>query len=251
MLARGSADDRYAKALADASKKLREQLGDGEVYEAANTWALSLCDAARRYDWSTTNNWFDKGWDSDTRAARRMAKRLELGERSIMARICAAERQTGIRLNLDVKERGKALTKLFKAVSDQQPPSKRQPRHPMYRTKSRSVYGPLIVVFRFSQNIEFPAPSVAMAVALAHGFREITACFEDGEPMVVERWHLNTRSGDPCWSATRAFASAVFDTGATTAADKSGNTTTTRFKKAIEKWLRNHRRSIKYIGFDE
>jgi hypothetical protein len=247
-------EQRYA----EASKLLREQLSDDEVYGAANTWALKLCDEARRYDWSRRKDKFKKGWDGASRAARKLAKHLELGGFDAEARISAAEKKSGIRLSLNTKERAEALANFLHEFSEQQP-TKPQPSR-LWTTKSRNVYGPLVISFRFEQRIEFPAPSIAVAAALAHGFQEITACFADKQPMVVERfmplkqpgkpgkpgW---SRHGKPCWAAAVAFASAAVNEATTRL--PCDHEAARKQELAVKQWLKNHRGRIRYWGFDE
>jgi hypothetical protein len=253
------ADDRYA----EAGKLLRKQLSDDKVYEAANAWALKLCTQARRYNCWATDNRFEKKWPSGSAGARKMADHLERGDRSADARISAAEKQSGIKLNLNAKNRGEALAKWLRAFSEQQP-NKQPSRWRGWTNKSRNIYGPLLISFHTGQKIEFPAPTVAVAAALAHGFQEITACFADGRPVVVERFSgINhpgkvgwSQDGKPCWSSAVAFASAAVNEKTLEAADEfeaaaKKRAAADKLEAAVKQWLKNHRGRILYWGFDE
>jgi hypothetical protein len=247
------ADKDYKEAI----DELRKALGDGKVFTAASGWAIEQCRKAEQHDWSVSNR-FVETWVSASESARKLAEHLESGGLFGAQRISQAEKQIGMKLRFDSAEPNDAsandtpwrvenerhrtletaFPKLLRALSQQSlpPPERgltiggRHVRGPRY------FYGPLMITAQ--QRKRRPTKTLALALALSHGFRKINECVVHEHPIEVGFDLIRKEGGRPCHEAAVLFANATFVHEKPTSGD------------AITEYLKRNRGGLMYWGFD-
>jgi hypothetical protein len=253
------ADTRYSEAI----DELRKALGDGEAFDAAQTWAIEQCRKSEEHDWLARNRFkeqFEEKWKSASTAARKLAEHLEAGGLFGAQRISQAEKQIGMKLRFDSGEPNDATAndtpgrvenerhriieaafpKLLRALSRQ--PVPRQNRGLTIRGQHihgpRYFCGPLMITAR--KRMRGPTKTEALALALSHGFRKINECVEDEYPIEVARFdRIRMEGGKPCYHAAALFANITFSHDAPTS------------EEAIVSYLKRNRSGLMFWGFDE
>ena len=241
------ADERYK----DAIDALHEALGDGVAFAHAQAWAIEQCGKAEHYDWSVSNR-FAETWEGASAAARKLAEHLELGgEFGIAARISQAEKQIGMKLRFDSKEPndasadgkvpktpGRAKIERYRTMAAAFPELllalSEQPVPPQQR--ERLLCGPLM--FSARKRTRRPSRPEALAIALTHGFRVISAAVDDSMPTAVEPFmRFKRKGGKPCYAAAGEFANATFQDDKKTSVE------------AITKYLSRNGSGLRFWGF--
>lgn len=252
MLAKG--DQRYA----DASKRLRKQLRGTEAYEAANAWALKLCEEVKQahlwndqHEISQQERQYLRDWKQQKKAMFALACYLDAGDWE-GSRVDEAARRADVPLIPDSKEaedvdyplsdeayqhkflRRQAFTNVLRELA-KQPASLHQRAGSSGRPFLR---GPLLVIPP-GKRLRLPTKSESLAIALVYGFRKFTGAIERKPASAAGRMptgptdecfgglYFNNSvygrldllsGGKPCHEAARLFANATFGTALTTAA---------------------------------
>lgn len=229
------ADERYK----DAIKALRKAFGPRQGFEEAKAWALRVCNEVEH-----TKAWHDpheisqqerlrlRGWTSTARAAKTVARHLEINPVEGVARVNEAARRAGVKLISDNKEATdeECFTAGLDAFAKMLRELAKQPSSLHQRSGSSGQHfghGPLLVIppgKRFS----LPSRAMSLAFALIYGFRKATGAIEckpnpiTPEPSSRSRGFEISHSiyhrfdllsgGRPCYAAARLFVNTTFNT---------------------------------------
>ena len=263
MLVRGSADERYATAIAKASKLLRNQLRDNRLYEVANTWAVKLCRFAQQthlwndpHEISQQERQYLREWKSEADAARSLARHLDVGD-WCGTRVDEAARRAGVVLIPDSKEAEdnpfqykilcrQAFTNMLREL-EKQPVRSHQRRG---SSGTPLLCGPLLVIPP-GKRLRLPKKPMSLAIALIYGFRKLTGAVERNPASAAGRKPASTTDecfgglyfnnnvyrrfdllsgGKPCHEAATLFANLTFNT----ALEAS----------AVTDWLKRNKRRV-------